>query len=170
MRSLLPHGLAIERPSFKVCEESVSPHPILTRHSPAVLPPLSHVPNHLMHPDATMPDSQTTLKHSIKNQDLELRCLRRRHGSRYSEKGKSLQLHPLTVKVTASTESLISSSHVLSPSKPVCVPLTMSDLLQNGVTKVTTVHGTSDKGPSYKGTTSLQRTLSVHQKYTLMNF
>lgn len=130
MRSLLPHGIAIERPSFKVCEESISPHPIPTRH---VLPPL---PKHL-HPDSTMPDSQTALKHSIKNQELELRCLQETRGSRYSGKGTSLQLHPLAVKVTASKENLVSSSHGLSPSsKPICVPLTMSDLMESRVTKV----------------------------------
>lgn len=137
MRSLLPHGLTIERPSFEVCEDSTFPSlAAFPRHSAAVLPPLSHVPECALQPTAaTMPDSQTTLKHSIKNQGLELRCLQEAMGNRYSGQGKN-QLHPLTVNVTASKESLLSSSHRVSPSRPVCVPLTMSELLETSVTKV----------------------------------
>lgn len=126
MRSLLPHGLTIERPSFRVCHED-STSPVFSRQLPRVLPPLVHVPLE------KMPDSETTQKHSIKNQNLELKC----RESTNSNAGKvKVLLHPLSAKMKAPEDS-IQSPHGLSPPRPVCVPLTMSKLLKVSVTKET---------------------------------
>lgn len=132
MRTLLPRGTAIEHPSFNVCDTctSVSLPPI-----PMVLPPLPQIPPTCggVH-DPIMPDSNTKLRHSIKNLDLHLKCLELSRNK--SVLSQSSNLHPLSVNITASKESFSPTSHVKSPSKPVYIPLTMAELEETNTTRV----------------------------------
>ncbi len=117
MRTLLPQGVEIDRPAFIAIES----HPTPTSpnsHCSLSLPHLSHVLEEV-------PNPRIFKKDSVKSLGLESSTPQR----------KSV-LHPLSVKMTASKESSLPASAIKASSKPVCVPLTMSELLLSSPIKV----------------------------------
>lgn len=156
MRTLLPNDAAIERPTFVVSDQSISPSfptprqhlSSLTPHLTLVLPPLAHpdikrppliqgsdskLPSLGKNPEFRDPNFNTPPKYTIRRKDTQLEFPEPNSKSGVIQRKGSF--HPLSVKVTASKESDL-PTNVKPPSKPVYVPLTMSELAETSPIKV----------------------------------
>lgn len=150
MRTLLPNETAIEHPTFNVCEESLFPSPpsslLSGAHHSKVLPPLVQpcfkLPSLPQATNTTLP----SLAHAADSVDSKAPVEKKNYVMLSKMNGTNVSKtisHPLSKSVTADRgtayqESIATTSTKSSSttSKPVCLPLTMSELLKTTPIKV----------------------------------
>lgn len=147
MRTLLPNEATIECPCFLLSEQSLDPpspspvrrshHTTVKPHPSLVLPPLVHPDGHVTPITQGSSTNIPPVAHTSDRRDSNT-SLRDSINKRKDSKSRSVEdkpllhkplLHPLSSQNVAASDTLPVSGMKLS-SKPVCVPLTMSELLQ----------------------------------------